>query len=422
MNNIVIVGGGAAGMTAALAAKRADNNVLLLERNENLGKKLRITGKGRCNITNATEPESIIRATVRNGKFLYTALYTYTNDDIVRFLEENGVPTKVERGMRVFPVSDKAADVVAAFSGALKRGGIRVQRNIRVNRLIIRSGRIQGLQTMGGEELAADRVILATGGRSYPSTGSDGSGYRLAEQAGHTIVPTVPVLTGLRASEGAAGTDTVRALSGLSLKNVGLRISVDGKNCYDAFGELLFTHTGISGPMVLTASSVANLSFPCTAVIDFKPALDESALDRRWIRLLASSPERQLRNLMKDLLPNKAIEPVLVRAGANPFAKAHTVDRVRRRALIDVMKNFSIPLAGRGSFREAVVTRGGVDVREVDPYTMASKKVDGLYFAGELLDMDALTGGYNLQIAWSTGYLAGCSAAEKGDGNVQYSD
>ena len=390
-------------MMAAITAARQGCPVTLVERNPKLGRKLYITGKGRCNVTNHCSPEEVLAATPRNGKFLYSAVNHTPPAEVERFFEELGVPLKVERGNRVFPQSDKAADIIDALFYELKRLKVPVLQT-RVTGLRIQEGQITGLETEQGE-LEAGAVVLATGGLSYPATGSTGDGHRMAAQAGHTVVEPKPSLVPLESPEPFCG-----EMQGLALKNVTLTVkNQKGKTLYREQGEMLFTHFGLSGPMVLSASAhMRNFdreSYTC--IIDLKPALDEQALDARLVRELSQGANRDMNNLMGALLPRLMIPVVLRLSGIPGEKKAHDVTREERRRLLELLKAFPVPVSAPRPIAEAIVTSGGVKVGEVDPKTMASKKVKGLYFAGELLDVDAYTGGFNLQIAWCTGRAAG---------------
>ena len=400
---IIVVGGGAAGMMAAIAAGEQGASVKLLEPNERLGKKLNITGKGRCNVTNHCSPEEVLAATPRNGKFLYSAVNHTPPAEVERFFEDLGVQLKVERGNRVFPQSDKAADIIDALFYELKRLKVPVLQT-RVTGLRIQEDQITGLETEQGD-LEAGVVILATGGLSYPATGSTGDGHQMAAQAGHTVVEPKPSLVPLESPESFCG-----EMQGLALKNVTLTVkNQKGKTLYREQGEMLFTHFGISGPLVLSASAhMRNFEKDqYTCIIDLKPALDEPALDARLVRELSQGANRDMSNLMGSLLPRLMIPVVLRLCGIPGEKKAHDVTREERRRLLELLKAFPVPVSSPRPIAEAIVTSGGIKVGEVDPKTMASKKVKGLYFAGELLDVDAYTGGFNLQIAWCTGRAAG---------------
>lgn len=400
---LYVVGGGAAGMMAAITAARQGCPVTLVERNPKLGRKLYITGKGRCNVTNHCSPEEVLAATPRNGKFLYSAVNHTPPAEVERFFEDLGVQLKVERGNRVFPQSDKAADIIDALFYELKRLKVPVLQT-RVTGLQIQEDRITALETEQGN-LEAGAVILATGGLSYPATGSTGDGHQMAAQAGHTVVEPKPSLVPLESPESFCG-----EMQGLALKNVTLTVkNQKGKTLYREQGEMLFTHFGISGPLVLSASAhMRNFEKDrYTCVIDLKPALDEPALDARLVRELSQGANRDMSNLMGSLLPRLMIPVVLRLSGIPGEKKAHDVTREERRRLLELLKAFPVPVSSPRPIAEAIVTSGGVKVGEVDPKTMASKKVKGLYFAGELLDVDAYTGGFNLQIAWCTGRAAG---------------
>ena len=408
---VAVVGAGAAGMMAAVAAARAGAQVLLLERNGQPGRKLRITGKGRCNLTNDCTREEFLTHVTSNPRFLYAALTGFSTADAKDFFEELGVPLKTERGRRVFPVSDRAADVVAALERACRQSGVRLLPHARVRGLELSGGLAAGVRTDGGL-LPADAVIVCTGGLSYPGTGSDGDGYALARQAGHTVVPPRPSLVPLVEQGGLCA-----SMQGLSLRNTGLRVTEQpgGRCVYEDFGELLFTHFGLSGPMALSASAHLGGVLPgrYTVCLDLKPALDAQRLDARVLSDFARYRNRDFGNALGDLLPQKMISPVIAACGIDPRKKVNAVTRAEREALVRTLKCLCIPLAGLRPISEAIVTRGGVDVREISPKTMESRRVPRLYFAGEVLDVDACTGGFNLQIAFSTGVAAGRSAAEQ---------
>ena len=400
---LYVVGGGAAGMMAAITAARLGCPVTLVERNPKLGRKLYITGKGRCNVTNHCSPEEVLAATPRNGKFLYSVVNHTPPEEVERFFEALGVPLKVERGNRVFPQSDKAADIIDALFYELKRLKVPVLQT-RVTGLKVEEEQVIGLETEQGE-LAAGAVVLATGGLSYPATGSTGDGHHMAEQIGHTVVEPKASLVPLVSPDSFCA-----EMQGLALKNVVLTVkNQKGKTLYREQGEMLFTHFGISGPLVLSASAhMRNFDREkYTCIIDLKPALDEPALDARLVRELSQGANRDMSNLMGALLPRLMVPVALKRAGIAGEKKAHDVTREERRRLLELLKAFTVTVSGPRPIAEAIVTSGGAKVGEVDPKTMASKKVKGLYFAGELLDVDAYTGGFNLQIAWCTGRAAG---------------
>ena len=399
MKKIAVIGGGPAGMMAAIAAARSGAAVTLYEKNEKLGKKLFITGKGRCNVTNACDTADMFENIVRNRKFLYSALYSFTNEDACRFFEENGLPLKVERGSRVFPRSDHASDVTRTLEKVMRELGVDIRLNFEINKL---------------SDISADAVIVATGGMSYPSTGSTGDGYRFAKEAGHTITELRPSLVPLLIKE-----DIAASLEGLSLKNVTASfLDEKGKKLYSGFGEMLFTAKGVSGPLILTASSLLaeRLSLPVPGVtlsIDLKPALDFEALDKRVQRDLTENRNRDFKNSLSKLLPAKLIPQIVILSGIDPARKANEVTKKERAGLVRLLKNLTMTVTGTEGFGQAVVTAGGVDVKEIDPKTMESRLSPGLYFAGEVLDTDALTGGFNIQLALSAGYLAGKSAARE---------
>ncbi|MBE6621044.1 MAG: NAD(P)/FAD-dependent oxidoreductase [Ruminococcaceae bacterium] len=405
---IAVVGGGAAGMMAALTAAQNGACVTLFERTGRLGRKLRITGKGRCNVTNDCDINEFLANVMTNPRFLYTALNRFSTADTKDFFESCGVPLKTERGRRVFPVSDRAADIVSALADACHRAGVKVVYE-RVGSLWIEDGALRGVLTPK-DRFEADAVIVCTGGKSYPLTGSDGDGYALAEQAGHTVTQLSPSLVPMT----TVG-DLCPALQGLSLKNVRLTIARtdNGKAVFEDFGEMMFTHFGLTGPMVLSASAhVPDIQAgKYEAVIDLKPALDDKMLDTRILSDFEKYKNKDFANALGDLLPQKMI-PVIIRlSGIDPHIKVNAVTREQRRALVALLKGLRVGLKGFRPIEEAIVTRGGVSVREVNPKTMESKSLAGLYFAGEVLDVDAYTGGYNLQIAFSTAVVAGENAA-----------
>lgn len=407
MSSVIVVGGGPAGAFAAIAGARAGHRVTLLEKNEKLGKKLFITGKGRCNVTNACDMEELFENVTRNRKFLYSAFYSFDNRQVMDFFEQRQTPLKVERGNRVFPVSDHSSDIIGALQRELRQLQVEVRLRTAVREIVCEQGAATGVRLEDGKFLPADAVVVATGGCSYTSTGSTGDGYRFAESLGHAVSPVSPSMVPFTAEE-----DYVRELMGLSLKNVRACIYQGKKLLYEAFGEMLFTHFGVSGPLMLSASSVVNDAVrkePLRLLIDLKPALSEEQLDKRILRDLTEAQNRQFANAVTHLYPAKLV-PVIVRlSGIEPDRKANSITREERRRLAELTRRFPVTLTGLRGFEEAIITRGGVSVKDVNPSTMESKKVSGLYFAGEVLDVDALTGGFNLQIAWSTGYLAGSS-------------
>ena len=408
MSNIIVIGGGAAGMLAAIGASENGAQVILLEGNEKLGKKIYITGKGRCNVTNDCDNDAFMRRVVHNPRFLYSALSTLSTDDLMKKLGEWGCPTKVERGNRVFPVSEKASDVTKALERELKRRHVQVRLRTAVKALDIEDGVVLGVITQQGERLTADAVIVCTGGKSYPTTGSTGDGFNFLAKAGHTVLPALPSLTSLRCDA-----PWIKQLQGLSLKNVRFSLHRGKRLLYSDIGEMLFTHFGVSGPLVLSASAYASgLDFEnLTFTLDLKPGMDMQQLNARLIRDMDESGKKQLRNLLSGLVPHSLAEQIPTICDLNPDKLANAITKTERQRLVECFKGLVLPVTGLGSLQEAVVTRGGVSVKEVNPQTMESKKINGLYIAGELLDVDALTGGFNLQIAFSTGYLAGINAA-----------
>ena len=406
-NGVVVVGGGAAGMMAAITAAEHGAHVTLLEKNDRLGKKLYITGKGRCNVTNDCAPEDFFRNVPRNPRFLYSAIYAFPPREVMAYFEGLGCPLKTERGSRVFPQSDKSASVIDALRAELRRKNVRICEET-AQALLTQDGAVTGVRTERGVH-RAERVILATGGCSYPQTGSTGDGYRMAEAAGHTIIPPVGSLVPL-VEKG----HSCAQMQGLALKNIQFRLlNQKGKTVYEEFGELLFTHFGLSGPVVLSASAHMNEKDSYTAVIDLKPALDDQKLDQRLLRDFEKYQNRDFENALVELLPRSMLPVVIRRSGIPPEEKVHSVTREQRRALLETIRRFTVEIACKAPVEEAIVTSGGVKVSEVDPRTMQSKLVRGLYFAGELLDVDAYTGGFNLQIAWSTGRAAGLASAQR---------
>ena len=405
---IVVIGGGAAGMMAALSAAEQGAQVTLLEPNERLGKKLNITGKGRCNVTNNTDIEGLLANIPRNGKFLYSAFNRFNSADTMNFFEKLGVQLKTERGNRVFPVSDSAFDISAALERRLKALKVQVLRD-RASALKIEDGAVCGVVGERGR-YSAQAVVLATGGVSYPATGSTGDGHRMAAEAGHTVTPLQGSLVPLQGII-AAGIPCVR-LQGLSLRNVSLTVFENDKKIYTDFGELLFTHFGVSGPLVLSASGcIPAKAFDqeLSMTIDLKPALDVEQLDHRILREFDEMKNKQFKNSLGHLLPAKMIPVMIALSGIDPDTKVNEISREQRQNLLHLFKNMPLTITGLRDFKEAIITKGGVSVKDINPSTMESKLVQGLYFCGEVLDLDALTGGYNLQIAWSTGHLAGIS-------------
>ena len=404
MRKVIVVGGGAAGMMAAVFAARQGGKVHLLEKNEKLGKKLFITGKGRCNLTNAADIEELFNAVVSNPKFLYSSFYSFTNDQTIDFFEELGVKTKVERGGRVFPQSDHSSDVISALSRELSRLGVEVSLNTKVKELIVEEGRVTGVLLASGKKMVSDAVIVASGGISYPSTGSTGDGYRFAKECGHKVTELLPSLVPMEVKEWYA-----KELMGLSLRNIEIRITDGKKKLYEEFGEMLFTHYGVTGPVILSASSVVGKRLrekELTLHIDLKPALTEEQLDKRVLREFEANHNRKFKNAVDSLFPAK-LRPVIIElSGIDDQKKVHEITKEERLRFVRLIKDFSMTLTGLRGFNEAIITKGGVSVKEIDPGTMESKLVKGLYFAGEVLDVDAYTGGYNLQIAFCTAQAA----------------
>lgn len=406
---VCVVGGGAAGLMAAGAAAEAGARVTLFEKNEKVGRKLFITGKGRCNVCNDCDTPTVLANVPVNPRFLYSALGGFSPADVMSFFEAHGVPLKTERGGRVFPVSDKSADVIDALFMWVKRAGVVIKTEA-VTEVLAANGAVQGVRT-AKKEYPCDRVIIAAGGVSYPQTGSTGDGYVFAKALGHTVVPPNPSLVPL-----VEAGDTCKALMGLSLKNVQVTVYEENKQIYSEFGEMLFTHFGLSGPLILSASAHMR-HFGSKAYrleIDLKPALDEKMLDKRLLTDFEKYKNSDFINALGELLPRKMIPAVVRLSQIDPRAKVNAITKAQRAALLQAVKHFSVVVSGKRPISEAIITTGGVSVREVNPKTMESKKTHGLYFAGEVLDVDAYTGGFNLQIAWSTGRLAGLSAAQEG--------
>lgn len=450
MSKVIVIGGGAAGMFAAIAAAENGHQVTLLEKNEKLGKKLYITGKGRCNITNAGDMDNLFSNVMTNSKFLYSAFYAYDNQRVIDFFEKNGLRTKVERGNRVFPVSDHSSDVIATLQKVLREKKVEIRLYTKVEELLTEelskespqnppngetavpemtvqekpvikdkwaakaakkdkspTARIIGVKLTDGKTLFADSVIVATGGFSYQTTGATGDGYKFAREVGHKVTDIRPSLVPFYTKEAY-----VSQMQGLSLKNVRVRIRDGKKLLYDEFGEMLFTHFGVSGPLILSASAAIKPSLAekeLAMEIDLKPALSEEQLDQRLLREFEEAKNKQFKNSIGHLFPSKMIPVMLELSGIDPDKKVNEITREERMNFIRLMKSFPMTLNGTRDFKEAIITRGGVKVGEVNPSTMESKVVKNLYFCGEVLDLDAMTGGYNLQIAWSTGYLAGAS-------------
>ena len=410
MCHVLVVGGGAAGMFAAIAAAKNGHQVTLYEKNEKLGKKIFITGKGRCNITNAADMEELFDAVVTNSKFLYSSFYGYTNQNVIDFFEDAGVPVKIERGNRVFPISDHSSDVIRALEREMKKVGVKVCLNTEVKSVEAEKGKFNKVVLKDTTTQAADAGIVATGGLSYRSTGSTGDGFRFAENVGHKVTQCFPSLVPMETKE-----PWICELQGLSLRNVEAKILDGKKELYKDFGEMLFTHFGVSGPLIISASSYVGKKFmdkngqkkELTLEIDLKPALTEEQLDQRVLRDFEENHNRQFKNAITKLFPTKLIPVMLELGGIDPEKKVNSIEKEERKQFVHLIKHFRMTLTGLRGYLEAIITKGGVNVKEIDPGTMESKLVKGLYFAGEVLDLDALTGGFNLQIAWSTGYAAG---------------
>ena len=413
----IVIGGGPAGMIAAVTTAEQGNSVTILEKMEDLGKKLLITGKGRCNITNSAEMEDFMKNIPENAKFLYSSFNQYTNQDIINFLNKQGVATKVERGGRVFPVSDRADDVLNAFKRKLKELNVEIKTNFEVTQILTEGSTaigIEGKYKGKTERMLANKVILTTGGKSYPVTGSTGDGYKITEKLGHTITPLKPSLVPLICEEDSK--KICQDMQGLSLRNVAIKVKHENKIIYEDFGEMLFTHYGLSGPIILSASAILirykNIekllkSNKIKIFIDLKPALDEEKLDNRILRDFEELRNKQFKNSLEKLLPRKMINTIIEIIGINPEKRINEITKEQRKKLVKILKNFELNINGFRKIEEAIITKGGINVREINPRTMESKIIKGLYFAGEIIDLDAFTGGFNLQIAWSTGYVAG---------------
>lgn len=404
MSKVVIVGGGASGMLAGVYAARGGHDVHIIEKNEKLGKKLFITGKGRCNVTNACDTEELFAAVMKNKKFLYSAFYTYGPYDIMNFFEDAGVSLKTERGNRVFPCSDHSSDIIRALERQLKAAGAQIYLKKEVKKILEKDHRAVGVLFSDGTTMDADAVIVATGGLSYPSTGSTGDGYSFAKESGHTVTELRPSLVPMYTKE-----DYIPKLQGLSLKNVELTVRKGKKVLFRDFGEMMFTHCGVTGPLILSASAavgdkLAEEGLGCS--LDLKPALTLEQLDARILREFEGAQNKQFKNVIHVLFP-ASLTPVILNLGPiSPDKPVHEITREERQAFEGLVKAFPFTITELGSFKEAVITRGGVSVKEIQPGTMESKLTEGLYFIGEVLDVDAVTGGFNLQIAWSTAYLA----------------
>lgn len=414
MRNTVIIGGGPAGLMAAIYSAKNEDKVTIIEKMNSCGKKLLITGKGRCNITNNAQMDKFMANTPTNQKFLYGVFNNFTNKDIIELLESEGVKTKVERGERVFPVSDRAQDVLEALLHILKKENVQILTNTTAKRIITDDEKnVLGVELDDGKEIKADKIILATGGKSYPVTGSTGDGYRIAKDLGHTITKIEPSLVPLTSHD-----EVCKKLQGLSLRNVAIRLQICDKVVYKDFGEMLFTHFGVSGPIVLSASSYLVKTKNIEQIlkedkveleIDLKPALSEEKLDARILRDFEEQKNKQFKNSLDKLLPQKLIPVIIEKTNINESKKINEITKQERQKLVNELKHFKISINGTRPIEEAIVTSGGINIKEINPKTMESKLINGLYFAGEIIDVDCLTGGYNLQVAWSTGYTAGIS-------------
>lgn len=407
MSKVLIAGGGAAGMFASIFAARNGDEVYVFESNEKLGKKLFITGKGRCNITNACDMDTLFDNVLSNKKFLYSSFYGYNNFDVIDFFEKLGVRTKVERGNRVFPVSDHSSDVINALAKEMKRLNVIINLNTKVKNIIISDNEVKGITLSDGRNIYGDAVIVATGGMSYQTTGSTGDGYRFADSAGHTVTRLTPSLVPFKTAEAF-----VSDLQGLSLKNVQATVYDGRKKLYSEFGEMLFTHFGVSGPLLLSASAFAADKIKENSlklIIDLKPALTQEQLDNRLIREFDMYKNKQFKNSISGLFPSKLIPVMLRLSKINPDKKVNEITKEERLGFVSLIKNFELTLTELCDYNQAIITKGGVSVKDINPSTMESKLVKALYFTGEVLDLDALTGGFNLQIAWSTAYAAGSS-------------
>lgn len=405
LSKVIIVGGGAAGMLAAIGAAKNNHEVILCEKNEKLGKKIYITGKGRCNVTNACDLEDFFKNIVRNEKFMYSSLYGFTNQDLMDLLEHSGCPLKVERGNRVFPVSDHSSDVIKTLQHILTDLNVTVRYQSKVKKILISNQTVAGIVLASGEEIYGDAIIIATGGLSYPTTGSTGDGYEFAKKVGHTIVETVPGLVPFVIKE-----SWCQELQGLALKNVSVQLLIEDKKVYEELGEMLFTHFGVSGPLILSASNFfQNKQNNTILKIDLKPALTEEQLDKRILREFEEQQNKQFKNSLQKLFPVKLIPIMIQLSGIHPDKKVHEITKEERLRFGKLIKNVELTVSGTRDFQEAIITRGGLSIKELNPSTMESKIVKNLYFAGEMLDIHGHTGGYNLQIAFSTGFLAGSS-------------
>lgn len=402
--DIVIIGGGAAGMMAAITAAMNGHSVKLFEKNEKLGKKIYITGKGRCNITNSSDIDVLFKNTVTNEKFMYSAFYTLTNDALVDMFNSWGLETKNERGNRVFPQSDKSVDVIKCLEKQLKNNNVEINLNTEVKDIVVKDGVCIGVVLWDGRKISADKTIIATGGFSYKTTGSTGDGYKFAKKMGHTVTDILPALVPLNIKE-----EFYKDLQGLSLKNVEVTFFRNNRQIYKDFGEMLFTHFGVSGPLILSGSSYVTKYLAkgekIDIILDLKPALSKEALDDRILRDFNLMLNKDFRNSLNELLPKKMIPVIVERSGISPYKKVNEITKTERKSIVESIKEFKMTAVSTRDFNEAIITQGGISVKEINPGTMESKLINNLYFCGEVIDVDALTGGYNLQVAWSTGYL-----------------
>jgi len=404
MGKIIVIGGGAAGMFAAAIAAEQGHEVEVFEKNEKLGKKLFITGKGRCNLTNACDMEELFESVCTNAKFLYSAFYGFTNQDTIHFFEEAGLRMKTERGNRVFPLSDHSSDVIGVLERKMRQNGVKIYLNTKVEHLLIRDGQCIGICLEKEQKVFADRVIVATGGLSYPSTGSTGDGYRFAQSCGHKVTELMPSLVPFNVKESWA-----KELQGLSLKNISIEIRDGKKKLYDDFGEMMFTHFGVTGPVILSASGRIGKKLrqkELTMILDLKPALSEEQLDKRLLREFEEGQKKQFKNILGNLFPAKLIPVMIKLSEISPEKRVNEISREERQYFLHKIKHLELTLTGLRDYNEAIITKGGIQVKEINPATMESKLMKNLYFIGEVLDLDAVTGGFNLQIAWSTAYAA----------------
>lgn len=407
MNNIIIIGGGAAGMMSAVSASNnsSSNKITIFEKNEKLGKKIYITGKGRCNLTNASDVDNLLQNTIGNPTFMYSSYYTFDSFAVMDFFENEGLPLKIERGKRVFPISDKSSDVIKTLENKLKKNKVNIKLNSEVSEILVENKKVVGVVSKG-EKFFADKVIVATGGLSYPNTGSTGDGYKFAKKIGHSVTKLSPSLVPLLTTN-----EFVKDLQGLSLKNVELKIEIDKKVIYKDQGEMLFTHFGITGPLVLTASRhIANRNLEnCKGYIDLKPSMSINELDKRILKDFEKYKNKDFKNSLDELLPQKIISTIIELCGIDENKKVNEITKSERKNLVDTLKKLELNITGNAGYNQAVITTGGINVDEIDPSTCESKIIEGLYFIGEVLDIDCLTGGYNMQVAFSTGYLCGLS-------------